>query len=175
MLLWRHRAENRCSTEANYGRFYPGWSRAKSRKQGRTAERLPDNQGLPNFDLTEAALQSDGPVLAAPWWKRTALSNLDTLPKEPAIYCIYDDAAREPQPVYVGMASRLRTRASQHLAHRWPTPNPWLAYRIFLGAPEHVLLELESDILGWHFWRMRTAPSCQYRKLEKLANMSADR
>jgi hypothetical protein len=24
MLLWRHRVENKCSTEANYGRFFSG-------------------------------------------------------------------------------------------------------------------------------------------------------
>jgi hypothetical protein len=98
MLLWRHRVENQCSTEANYGRFYPGWSRPANRKQGRIAERLADDQELPNFDLTEAALQGDGPVLAASWWKRTALSALGCLPSGPAIYCIYDDAAREPEP-----------------------------------------------------------------------------
>ena len=177
MLLWRHRVENKCSTEANYGRFYPGWSRPTNRwigrggikKRGRVAERLADDQELPTFDVTEPALQGDGPVLAAPWWKRTALSALDSLPSEPAIYCIYDNAAREPEPAYVGEALRLRARATSHVAARWPMPNPWFAYRIFPGAPKHVLHELESDVLGWHFWRTRTAPSCQYRELQKLA------
>jgi hypothetical protein len=177
MLLWRHRVENRCSTDANYGRFYPGWSRPTNRwigrgglkKRGRVAQRLAVDQELPTFDLTEPALQGDGPVLAAPWWKHAALSELDSLPSEPAIYCIYDDAAREPEPAYVGEALRLRDRASAHVPARWPTPNPWLAYRIFPGAPKYILHELESDVLGWHFWRTRTAPSCQYRKLQKLA------
>jgi hypothetical protein len=171
MLLWRHRVENGCSTEANYGRFYPGWSRPTNRwiarggtkTRGRTAERLADDQELPSFDLTEAALQGDGPVLAAPWWKRTALLDLNGVPSGPAIYCIYDGAASEPEPVYVGETSRLRSRAISHLAASWPMPNPWLAYRTFPGVPKYILHELESDILGWHFWRTRAAPSCQYR------------
>jgi hypothetical protein len=166
MLLWRHRVENRCSTEANYGRFYPGWSRSTNRKQGRIAERLARGQQVPNFDLSEAALQGDCPVLAAPWWKRMALSALDSLPSEAAIYCIYDNAAREPEPAYVGETSNLRDRATSNLVARWPMPHPWLCYRVFPGAPKHVLHELESDVLGWHFWQAKTAPSCQYRKLQ---------
>ena len=88
MLLWRHRVENKCSTEANHGRFYPRWSRPSNRKEGRRTERLPDDQESPNYDLTEAALQGEGPVLAAPWWNRTALSDLGGLLSGPAIYCI---------------------------------------------------------------------------------------
>ena len=70
-------------------------------------------------------------MLAAPWWKRTALSDVDSLPGGPAIYCIYDDAAREPEPAYVGETSRLRDRAISHAAARWPMSNPWLAYEFF--------------------------------------------
>jgi hypothetical protein len=130
---------------------------------GRRADRLADDQERPDFDVTEAALQDDGPVLAAPWWERAALSSADGLPRGPAIYCIYNAAASEPEPAYVGETSRLSARATSHGAAHWPMPNPWLAYRIFPGAPKHVLHELESDVLGWHFWRTRTAPLCQYR------------
>ena len=55
-------------------------------------------------------------VLAAPWWKRRALSDLDSLPGGPAIYCINDDAALEPEPAYIGESSRLRDRAISHAA-----------------------------------------------------------
>jgi hypothetical protein len=48
------------------------------------------------------------------------------------------------------------------LAARWPMCDPWIAYRVFPGAPKHVLHELESDVLGWHFWLTLEAPSCQY-------------
>jgi hypothetical protein len=171
MLLWRHRVENGCSTEANYGRFYPGWSRPTNRvierggirKPGRQAKRLADDQELPDFNLTEPALQGEGPVLAARWWKRIALSGSTDLPNGPAIYCIYDGAASVPEPIYVGETSRLSARADSHAVARWPTSTPWLAFRIFPGAPKHVLHELESDILGWPFWWTEMAPSCQYR------------
>jgi hypothetical protein len=171
MLLWRHRVENGSSTEANYGRFYRGWSRPTNRwikrsamrMPGRRAERLTADQERPAFDLTERALQGEGPVLAAPWWERVSLSSVNSLPSGPAIYCIYDGAASDAGLVYVGETSRLSARATSHAAARWPLPDPWLAYRVFPGALKHVLHELESDVLGWHFWRTRTAPSCQYR------------
>jgi len=97
MLLRRHRVENRCSTESNDGRFYPDWSRPTNRSikrrgigmPGRIAERRADDLELPNFDLTEPALQGDGPVLSAPLWQRTRLSELKGLPNGPAIYRIY--------------------------------------------------------------------------------------
>jgi hypothetical protein len=69
-------------------------------------------------------------------------------------------------PVYIGETSRLSGRATSHKASRWPMPSPWIAYRVFPGAPKHVLRELESDVLGWHFWREGTAPLCQYRAEE---------
>jgi hypothetical protein len=85
------------------------------------------------------------------------------LPNDAEVYCIFDGAQSEPVPVYVGEISRLSARATSHLAARWPLHDPWIAYRAFSGAPKHVLQELESDVLGWHFWRTRAAPSCQYR------------
>jgi hypothetical protein len=39
-LLWRHRVENKCSTEANYGRFFPGWSRPTNRRVKRGGDRM---------------------------------------------------------------------------------------------------------------------------------------
>jgi hypothetical protein len=170
MLLWRHRVENRCSTEANYGHFFPGWSRPTNRwvkrggnnTEGRRAARLPEGLEPRSFEVTEAALQGDGPVLSAPWWKRAALSGAAKLPSDPAIYCIFDGAQSEPEPAYVGETSRLSARATSHLAARWPIRSPWIAYRAFPGAPKHVLHELESDVLGWQFSRTRAAPSCQY-------------
>jgi hypothetical protein len=178
MLLWRHRVENKCSTEANYGRFFPGWSRPTnrwvqrggSRKEGRRAARLPEGQQPPSFDVTEAALQGDGPVLSGPWWEHAALSGAVKLPSGAAVYSIFDGAQTEPVPVYVGETSRLSARAASHLAARWPIREPWIAYRAFPGAPKHVLHELESDILGWHFWLARAAPSCQYRADHKRAD-----
>jgi hypothetical protein len=156
MLLWRHRVENKCSTEANYGRFFPGWSRPTHRwvKRGgnrterRRAARLPKGQLPLSFDMTEPALQGDGPVLPAPWWERAELSGAGKPPNDPAVYCIFDGAQSEPEPVYVGETSRLSARAASHLAARWPTRDPWIAYRAFPDAPKHVLHELESDLLG---------------------------
>ena len=163
MLLWRHRVENKCSTEANYGRFYPGWLRPSNKREGHKAKRLSQGQKTPNFDVTEAALIGEGPVLAQPWWERTTLTKVQSLPNQPAIYCIYDCEAIEPEPAYVGQSSRLKARAISHARTRWPISSPWLAYRVFRPTPSHVLHELETDVLGWHYWRMRRAPSCQYR------------
>jgi hypothetical protein len=124
---------------------------------------LPQGQQPRSYDVTEPALQGDGPVLSAPWWKRAALSGAGKLPSDPAVYCIFDGAQGAPVPVYVGETSRLSARVASHLAARWPMRDPWIAYRAFPGVPKHVLHELESDGLGWHFWLTRAAPSCQYR------------
>jgi hypothetical protein len=130
MLLWRHRVENKCLTEANYGRFFPGWSRPTNRwvkrggarTEGRRAARLPAGSQPLSFDVTEAALQGEGPVLSAPWWERAALSGAAQLPSAPAVYCVFDGAQCEPAPVYVGETSGLSARAASHLAARWPMP-----------------------------------------------------
>jgi hypothetical protein len=132
MLLWRHRVENKCSTEANYGRFFPGWSRPTNRwikrggdkTEGRRAARLLEGLKPPSFDVTEAALEGEGPVLSAPWWERAALSGAGKFPIAPAVYCIFDGAQSEPVPVYVGETSRLSARAASHMAARWPIGDP---------------------------------------------------
>jgi hypothetical protein len=159
MLLWHHRVELGCPTEGNYGRFYPGWSRPTNRwihrggvrVAGRAAGRLSDYEPS-HFGVTEPALNGDGPILSATWWERVSLSNLDSLPERPAVYCVFDQALISPLPVYVGETLRLQTRATAHAAARWPIRDPWLAYRVLPArTPKFVLHELESDILGWHF------------------------
>jgi hypothetical protein len=57
-------------------------------------------------------------VLSALWWKRAALSGAGKLTNYPAVYCIFDGAQSEPEPVYVGETSRLSARAASHLAAR---------------------------------------------------------
>ena len=171
MLLWRHRVESSCSTEANYGRFYPGWSRPTNRSikrggvnaPGRQAARLVRQMDAFYFGLNEPALQGDGPILAAPWWDRAALSRTEQYPDAAGIYCIFDGAASEQVPLYVGEAARLEARLQSHLRSRWPSADPWVAYRAAPDAPKYILHELESDVLGWHFSLAGSAPSCQYR------------
>jgi len=109
----------------------------------------------------------DPVAMGAPGVRRAALSGAGQLTNVPAVNCIFGGAQSEPVPVYVGETSRLSARATSHLAARWPMRDPWIAYRVFPGAPKHVLHELESDVLGWHFWRARAAPSCHYRAEHK--------
>ena len=105
----------------------------------------------------------DPGAMGAPRVQRTPLPGAGKLPSGPAIYCIFDGAQSEPEPACVGETSRLSARAASHVAARWPMRDPWVAYRAFPGAPKHVLHDLESDVLGWHFSLARAAPSCQYR------------
>ncbi len=175
MLLWRHRVEVGRSTEANYGRFFPGWSRPTNRqvrragvsRPGRAASRLDSASEASRYDTTEPALAGEGSILTAAWWLRSPLSEARQLPAQPALYCIYDAVAVESEPAYIGQTSSLAQRAVSHAASRWPMRAAWLAYRpLPTGTPKHVLHELESDLLGWYFWRNRCAPSCQYRSEE---------
>jgi hypothetical protein len=53
MLLWRHRIETGLSTEANYGRFYPGYARPMNRwiARGRWSDsHTPDRRAVPLTD-----------------------------------------------------------------------------------------------------------------------------
>jgi hypothetical protein len=163
MLLWRHRIEPGSSTEANYGRFYPGYVRPTNRQLGRKAQPLPEGSTRPDFGIVTPALQGHDGVLQAPWWQRSTLAGGSSLPNGPGIYCIYERDADEP--VYIGETSTLLARAATHAARSWSLSEPWIAVLpIAEGTPKFVLRELESDLLGWHFWRTGRAPIFQYRK-----------
>jgi hypothetical protein len=172
MLLWRHRIETNLSTEANYGRFYPGYARPTNRwivRGGRTGTRTPGRRAVPlaegvprvDFGPSHPVLQGEGGPLQASWWKGVLLLGAGDLPTGPAVYGIHDRGADEP--VYVGETSALASRVLAHAATRWPVREAWLAYLpLPSGTPKHVLRELESDVLGWHFWCCRRAPAAQY-------------
>jgi hypothetical protein len=173
MLLWRHRIETTWSTEANYGRLYPGYAqstnrwivrkggRADSRTLGRIAPPLPVGVVPPGFGLVTPPLQGDGRVLQAPWWQRARLTDGPSLLNGPGVYCLYEHEADDP--VYIGETSDLRARSATHAATPWSLRDPWIAVRsLAAGTPKYVLHELESDLLGWHFWRTGRAPVFQY-------------
>jgi hypothetical protein len=172
MLLWRHRIEAGCSTEANYGRFFPGWSRptnrwivrggaSRTRTPGRRAERLAAAAGALDFSVGHPVLAGPGRPLDASWWQRAPLHDFRFLPPGPAVYAIHDRASAEV--TYVGETSALPRRAATHAAASWPLAEPTIAFMpLPAGTPKHVLRELESDILGWHFFVLGQAPALQY-------------
>lgn len=173
MLLWRHRVETGLPVEANYGRFYPGYTRptnrwivrggrSGTRIPGRTAARLPEDSTVTDFSISHPALRGQAGLLQAPWWEQVPLTLARSLPAGPAVYCIYGHDADEP--VYIGETSGLRARAVTHSATQWPVQEPWLAYLPMPDrTPKFVLRELESDLLGWHFWKASRAPAAQYK------------
>jgi hypothetical protein len=185
MLLWRHRVETGSSTEANYGRFYPGYTRPTNRWvvrklagcddlriPGRIAQPLMNGASLENFELITPALQGDAGVLQVPWWRRTRLTDGASLPNGAGIYCIYERDADEP--VYIGETSGLLARSATHAARSWSLSEPWLALMPLPdGTPKYVLHEFESDLLGWHFWRTGSAPVFQYRKARGVGDNAA--
>ena len=142
----------------------PGWkvgcphSRPHS---GRRTVPLTEGSTPYDFSVSRPALHGPADLLDAHWWQRVPLSDVRSLPAGPAVYCIYDLGAGEP--VYVGETSDLPARATAHAAAPWPVRPLWLAYLALPeGTPKHVLRELESDLLGWHFWRTDRAPAAQY-------------
>lgn len=172
MLLWRHRVETGLSTEANYGRFYPGYLRptnrwvvrggtSQTRTPGRRAEPLVDPAGAVDFSASQPALFGPGGPLDAPWWQSAPLTAFRALPPGPPVYAIHELGSREP--VYVGETSALQRRAASHSAGSWPLQEPIIAFMpLPTGTSKHVLRELESDLLGWHFWQTGQAPTLQY-------------
>jgi hypothetical protein len=57
--------------------------RGGDKTKGRRAARPPERQQPPSFDVTEVALQGDGPALSASWWERAAPSDAGKLPSIP--------------------------------------------------------------------------------------------
>jgi hypothetical protein len=52
--------------------------------------------------------------------------------------------------------------------------DPWIAVRsLAAGTPKYVLHELESDLLGWHFWRTGRASVFQYRTSRAIGAAAA--
>jgi hypothetical protein len=175
MLLWRHRVVTGLSTEANYGRFYPGYTRPTNRWIAQNRRSSPRTAGRPAIPVAEGVhaidwsishppLQGDAGPLQASWWQRVPLSELGSLPTGPAIYAIHARGAE--MAVYIGETSGLRARAAAHASARWPVEGPCLAYSLLpAGTPKHVLRELESDLLGWHFWQKGRSPAMQYARI----------
>jgi hypothetical protein len=172
MLLWRHRLETGLSTEANYGRFYPGYARPTNRpaaqngsggaRQTRALQPLAAEFAGPDFGLVTPPLQGDGGILDAAWWQHASLRQPHSVPKQPGVYCIYDRQTREP--VYVGETTNLRARSASHMTTRWALVDPWIAVLpVAPETPKYTLHELESDLLGWNFSVTGRAPRFQYR------------
>lgn len=172
MLLWRHRIEAGVSTEANHGRFFPGYARptnrwivrggaSGTRAPGRRAEPLGDGAPAVDFSTSRPPLAGPGAPLDAPWWRHSPLTDFGSLPPGPAVYAIHERASREP--AYVGETASLPSRAASHAAASWPLAEPTIAFLpLPAGTPKHVLRELESDLLGWHFAVVGKAPALQY-------------
>ena len=183
MLLWRHRVATGLSTEANYGRFYPGYTRPTNRwivRGGQSSTRMPGHRVVPiteggavvDFAISHPPLQGDAGPLQAHWWQRVPLSAARNLPMEAAVYIVYDQGAEAA--VYIGETNRLRARAVAHTSSQWPAREPWLAYlSLPQGMPKHVLRELESDLLGWYFWHAGCAPAAQYLERQREVGEAA--
>jgi hypothetical protein len=117
-------------------------------------------------------LQGDGGVLQAPWWQRARLIGGPSLLDGPAVYCIYEHGADEP--AYIGETSGVLARTATHAATPWLLSDPWIAVLpLAVATPKYVLHELESDLLGWHFWHTGCSPIFQYRKSRAAGDSAA--
>jgi hypothetical protein len=182
MLLWRHRLTTGLSADANCGHFYPGYTKSTNRwigrksagKPGRQASPVPDGKASVDYSFSHRPLQGDAGPLQAPWWQRIplSLSKARTLPQVPAVYIVYEPGSEAA--TYIGQTQTLRARAVEHASSRWPIREPSLAYwTLPQRTLAHVLLELETDLLGWHFWHTGYAPAVQYLEPQSKASNDA--
>ena len=93
MLLWRHRVTTGVSTEANYGRFYPGYTRPTNRwivRRGHSSDRTPGRGAaaiaaggvVVDFTMSHPPLQGD---------------EARTMPVGPAVYLLYTPLTPESE------------------------------------------------------------------------------
>ncbi len=173
-LLWRHRVEAGAPTEANFGRFYRGYSRSTNRWVVTSRGRMPGRRATPlaqdvdamDFALSHPALLGEGRLLQVSWWQRCPLAEAAVLPSTPAVYAIHDEGALTP--IYIGQTSALAARVRAHTAATWPVERPVLSYLLLPdGTPKHVLHEVESDLLGWHFAIEKAPPALQYARASR--------
>jgi hypothetical protein len=173
-LLWLHRLHLGCSTMANYGRFYPGWARSTNRwigpkaagRPGRRAVRLQLGTSHPDYTRSAPVVSGPGAILDAGFWSERfplAATSARTLPEQPGIYTIFD--AISGVPIYVGETSLFARILSRHQPRAWGVGEPFLAiWPLAADTPKFCRLELESDLLGWHFEREGKPPAWQYRE-----------
>jgi hypothetical protein len=117
-----------------------------------------------DFATNHPPLVGPGTPLEAPWWQRASLRQFRSLSTCPAVYAIHDHGAGTP--VYVGETANLPGRAATHTATSWALTEPMIAFLpLPTGTPKHVLRELESDVLGWHFAETGETPALQYAEV----------
>jgi hypothetical protein len=107
-----------------------------------------------------------GGILDASFWAERlplAAAGARTLPERPGIYTIFDPSS--VMPIYVGETSSFAGILSRHQPRPWGIGEPWLAvWPLPPNTPKFCRLELETDLLGWHFEREGKPPAWQYRE-----------
>jgi predicted GIY-YIG superfamily endonuclease len=166
LLLWRYRLERGESTLCNHGRFHPDYVKSSNRLKGIRGRKLDSNEtrnpaggpSSPPLRTLNTHMSSDWMGLS--WTEFEKLKTASLLPADPGVYKLVDLANHAL--LYVGETDNLRSRLNQHKRKFLDTVFSYVTLSSEMLHYER--LEIENDLIGYHYYITGKSPSCQFGK-----------
>ena len=170
LLLWKYRLERGESTLCNHGRFHSDYIKSSNRSKGQRGRKLDSSEprnpaggpSSPPLRPLNTHMSSDWMGLS--WTEFEKLETARLLPADPGIYKLVDLVNREL--MYVGETYDLRSRLTQH---KTKFLDAAFSYATLSSDVLHYQrLEIENDLIGYHYYVTGKSPKCQFGKRKKL-------
>lgn len=166
LLLWRYRLERGESTLCNHGRFHPNYIKSSDRSKGQRGRKLDANEprnpaGGPSCPpLKPLNTHTSSDWMGLSWTAFKELSVAKFAPAEPGVYKIVDSKSQEL--LYLGETNNLRNRVNSH--KRKFIDAAFSYTKLSKEIPYHQRLEIENDLIGYHYYLTGKSPICQFKK-----------
>ena len=169
LLLWKYRLERGESTLCNHGRFHPDYIKSSNRSKGQRGRELNSSEprnpaGGPSCPpLRPLNTHTSYDWMGLPWTEFMKLKTAGSLPANPGVYKLVD--LGNQKLLYVGETDNLRSRLNQHKRKFLEA-----AFSYAKLSPEmfhYERLEIENDLIGYHYYMTGKSPTCQFGKEKK--------
>jgi predicted GIY-YIG superfamily endonuclease len=166
LLLCKYRLERGESTLCNHGRFHPNYIKSSNKLKGQRGRKLDPSEprnpaGGPSCPpLRPLNTHTSSDWMGLSWTEVEKLKTASLLPANPGVYKLVDLAKQEL--LYVGETDNLRSRLNQHkrkfleAAFSYANLSPEMLH--------YERLEIENDLIGYHYYMTGKSPICQFRK-----------
>lgn len=160
-LIWLYRRESGESPLCNFGRCHPGYRMPGNRGSGRRGGRLRillNGKRSMSKPLSRARIRATmkfGDPTARNWMGLT-WENYEPTVSGPGVYRIVDRQKNEV--IYIGQSSNLRLRIPTHRV-KYAKKDRFVVQCV--NTKEHLLLEIENDLLGAFYAGLNRLPAFQ--------------